>query len=92
MGTALISNHKATTATQQFLASPKNLVEPGSKVQEAIWRLQDEVRILQEVLTRTRRALDQREVLLRNSKQRELELRAEAGDGVRQFDFSPRIA
>ncbi len=67
MGTALSSNRKLTTAIQQFSASPKNLVEPGSKVQEAIWQLQDEVRILQEVLTRTRRALDQREVLLRNS-------------------------
>lgn len=79
MGIALNPNRKTTTSIQKFSVSPNNLVEPGSKVQEAIWQLQNEVRILQEVLTRTRRALDQREVLLRNSKQRELELRAQVG-------------
>ena len=57
--------------------------EGGNKVQEMIWRLQGEVKVLQEELARTRRALEQREVLLRNSQQRELELRAEGGDGNR---------
>ena len=79
MDIALNPNRKTTTYIQKLSVSPNNLVEPGSKVQEAIWQLQNEVRILQEVLTRTRRALDQREVLLRNSKQRELELRAQVG-------------
>lgn len=48
-------------------------------VQEKIWQLQDEVRMLQEELVRTRRALDQRVILLKNARQRELELRAASG-------------
>jgi hypothetical protein len=50
-----------------------------SRVQETIGQLRNEVRKLQEELARTRRALEQREGLLRNAHQRELELRAEAG-------------
>ena len=49
-------------------------------VQEAIGRLQCEVKRLHEELVRTRRALDQRDMLLRNAQQREKELRAESGD------------
>lgn len=55
--------------------------EGAGKVQETIWQLQDEVRGLQEALVRTRRALDQRIILLRNAHQREFELRAEVGAG-----------
>ncbi len=86
MGTTLIQNRKATTSIRQFISvSSHSAVEKdgGSKVQEAIWRLQDEVKVLQEELVRTRRALEQREVLLRNSRQREVELRAEGGAGKR---------
>lgn len=82
MGIALVPNRQATTG--RFMAvSPHNPMEGDGKVQETIWRLQDEVRVLQEELARTRRALEQREVLLRNSRQRELELRAEVGAGRR---------
>lgn len=86
MGTALMPNRQATTSIgQKFSVSFNSPVEKdgGSKVQETIWRLQDEVKVLQEELARTRRALEQREILLRNSRQRELELRAEVVDGKR---------
>jgi hypothetical protein len=83
VGTTLIQNRKATVSL--ISVSSHNAVQKdgGSKVQEAIWRLQDEVKVLQEELVRTRRALEQREVLLRNSQQREVELRAEVGAGKR---------
>jgi hypothetical protein len=86
VGTTLLQNRKATTPIRQLISvSSHNAIQKdgGSKVQEAIWRLQDEVKVLQEELVRTRRALEQREVLLRNSQQRELELRAEVGAGKR---------
>lgn len=84
VGTVVIPNRKAMRSIGQvvsvFPQSPEEKEGTG-KVQEAIQRLQDEVRILQEELTRTRRGLDQREMLLRNSRQRESELRAEVGAG-----------
>lgn len=49
------------------------------RVQERIGELQDEVRVLQEELARTRRALEQRQTLLQNAHQREVELRASIG-------------
>jgi hypothetical protein len=61
------------------LVSPWNSMDNTGQAQETIWQLQDEVRMLQEELARTRRALEHRAVLLRNAQQRELELRAEAG-------------
>lgn len=81
MGTTSILQRQKTTSRSWFAVSSDPLVgsEENSKVQETIWRLQDEVKVLQEELARTRRALDQRELLLRNSRQRELELRAEVG-------------
>ena len=81
MGTVFIPNRKATASIGQLIPiSPYiPMVEEEGKVQDTIWRLQNEVKLLQEELARTRRALDHREVLLRNSQQRELELRAEAG-------------
>jgi hypothetical protein len=41
--------------------------EGAGQTEERIWQLQDEVRRLQEEMVRTRRALAQREILLRNS-------------------------
>ena len=81
MGTGFNPNRKAAASSGQLISiSPYSLLaEEEGKVQDTIWRLQDEVRVLQEELVRTRRALDQRDVLLRNSQQRELELRAESG-------------
>ena len=86
MNTVLIPNRQATTSIgQKFSVSLNSWVEKdgGSKGQETIWRLQDKVKVLQEELVRTRRALEQREILLRNSRQRELELRAEFSNGNR---------
>ncbi len=81
MSITSISQRQKTTSRSWLSASSDHLAgsEENSKVQETIWRLQDEVKVLQEELARTRRALDQRELLLRNSRQRELELRAEIG-------------
>ena len=96
MSAALLPNRKATTSIGQIVLVSDSM-ENNGPVQETIRQLQNEVRNLQEDLARTRRALGQREVWLRNACQRELELRAEAGagkkgEGVRQFDLSPRIA
>ena len=82
MGVVRIPNREATIATGQVIefpaASPLAMQGTG-QVQETIWRLQNEVRQLQEELARTRRALDHRIVLLQNSQLRERELRAEGG-------------
>lgn len=58
-------------------------VKADDQVQETIWRLQDDVKRLQQELARTRRALEQRVILLRNAQQRETEFRAEVGVGRR---------
>jgi uncharacterized protein YlxW (UPF0749 family) len=52
------------------------------RAQEYIAQLQSEVRTLREELARTERAVEQRDTLLRNSLQRELELRAELIRGL----------
>ena len=82
MSVILSPNRKTVVVGRNLIAfPPANPPEnqETDQVQEAIWRLQGEVKRLQEELVRTRRALDQREVLLRNSQQRERELRAEGG-------------
>lgn len=78
MSAALLPYRKAKTSIGQMVLVSDSIENTG-QVQETIGRLQNEVRALQEELARTRRALEQREVLLRNARQRELELRAEAG-------------
>jgi hypothetical protein len=83
VGTRFNQNRMAMNSLISISSHDLGFQDGGNKVQEAIWRLQDEVKVLQEELVRTRRALEQREVLLRNSQQRELELRAEVGDGRR---------
>ncbi|HWQ32226.1 MAG TPA: hypothetical protein VNQ79_05030 [Blastocatellia bacterium] len=52
------------------------------RAQEYIAQLQSEVRTLREELARTERAVEQRDTLLRNALQRELELRAELIRGL----------
>ncbi len=82
MSAALLPNRTATISIGRMVLMSDSMENTG-QVQTTIWQLQDEVRALQEELARTRRALEQREVLLRNARQRELELRAEAGAGER---------
>lgn len=72
------SNRKVTVSAEPVLERPQETPE-ADLVQEAIGRLQDEVRWLQAELARTRRALEQRQVLLRNSQLRERELCSEVG-------------
>ena len=78
MSAALLPNRKAAISIGQMVLVSDSTENTG-QVQETIRQLQNEVWKLQEELARTRRALGQREVLLRNAHQRELELRAEAG-------------
>lgn len=80
MSAALRPDQNKISSVGKFILVSDLKEEDGmTQVQGRIWQLQDEVRVLQEELARTRRALDQREVLLRNAQQRELELRAEVG-------------
>lgn len=80
MSAALRPDQNPGSSIGKFIFVPEMREEEGmTQVQGRIWQLQDEVRVLQEELARTRRALDQREVLLRNAQRRELELRAEVG-------------
>ncbi len=82
MSIVRIPNRQAATSIGQIIefppASPVATQETG-QVQERIWRLQAEVKQLQEELVRTRRALDHRIILLQNSQLRERELHAERG-------------
>lgn len=81
---ALRPDQNIISSVGNFILVSEMKEEGGMKqVQGRIWQLQDEVRVLQEELERTRRALDQRASLLRNAQQRELELRAEVGAGGR---------
>ena len=83
MSATITPNRKTTTSIGNLVfVSPLDKDGTGP-VQETIWHLQDEVRVLQAELARTRRALEQRVVLLRNYEQREIELRAESGAGRR---------
>lgn len=61
------------------LPAARQETESVRRVQGLIGQLQDEVRVLQEELARIRRALEQRQTLLQNSHQREVELRAAIG-------------
>ncbi|MBS1811809.1 MAG: hypothetical protein JST84_26855 [Acidobacteria bacterium] len=81
MGAVRDSNRQETTSGQVAVFPPVKLLEKREtdQVQETIWQLQDEVKRLQEELARTRRALDQRIILLQNSQVRERELRSEGG-------------
>ena len=79
MGAVRDSNRQETTSGQVVVFPPAKLLEKTDQVQETIWQLQDEVKRLQEELARTRRALDQRIILLQNSQVRERELRSEGG-------------
>ena len=84
MSVVRITNRQVLSVGGQVVVFPPvnpSETQGADQVQETIWRLQDEVKQLQEELARTRRALDQRIVLLQNSQLRERELRAE--DGVR---------
>ncbi len=86
MSTVLVTNRTAMVSIGYLVpVSPHSPLEKegAGKAEEMIWQLQDEVRVLQEALARTRRAVEQREVLLRNSQQREIELRAQVGAGKR---------
>lgn len=79
MSAALRSDQNPSSSVGRFILVSEIKEDGMTQVQGRIWQLQDEVRVLQEELARTRRALDQREVLLRNAQRRELELRAEVG-------------
>ena len=83
MSATVTPNCKTTTTIGKLVFVSPLDKEGTGPVQETIWHLQDEVRVLQAELARTRRALEQRAVLLENYQQRELELRAEGGAGAR---------
>lgn len=78
-----------SSATEPVEKSSGNVTafDPGvdSKVrgsQEYAARLENEIRTLREELARAQRAIEQRDILLKNSLKREQELRAELLKGI----------
>lgn len=68
MSTLRVLKQKAKGSSGSLFPPQSRLEKEGAgQTEERIWQLQDEVRRLQEEMVRTRRALAQREVLLRNS-------------------------
>lgn len=67
------ADRKANATDKQLVVTlpAKLLVRQEEQVQEAIWQLQDEVKRLSQELARTRRALEQRVILLCNARQPE---------------------
>ncbi len=75
MSTVFTSNKRVTDldGSVNGFGSVKKAVT--GKAQEMVSRLKEEVQILQEEITKTRYALDQRDELLRNDAPQEIELR-----------------
>lgn len=77
MNAVAVPEYKSTESTGRLLAfSSRSSTE---QVQTTIGQLQEEVQRLQAQLVQTRRELEQRITLLRNSQSRERELRSEVG-------------